>query len=68
MIANPDNRHKKREREKTGSGHPQPHCALGSLFPDLQILRSGSKISVLSRDQPPVTVCPPVTRNIFNKY
>ena len=28
MIANPDNRHKKREREKTGSGHPQPHCAL----------------------------------------
>ena len=28
MIANPDNRHKKREREKTGSGHPQPHCAV----------------------------------------
>ena len=31
MIANPDNRHKKREREKTGSGHPQPHCALLSF-------------------------------------
>ena len=30
MIANPDNRHKKREREKTGSGHPQPHCALST--------------------------------------
>ena len=28
MIANPDNRHKKRERKKTGSGHPQPHCAM----------------------------------------
>ena len=32
MIANPDNRHKKREREKTGSGHPQPHCALSGNF------------------------------------
>ena len=32
MIANPDNRHKKREREKTGSGHPQPHCALTAHF------------------------------------
>ena len=35
MIANPDNRHKKREREKTGSGHPQPHCAL--LFPNVKL-------------------------------
>ena len=34
MIANPDNRHKKREREKTGSGHPQPHCALIECYWD----------------------------------
>ena len=35
MIANPDNRHKKREREKTGSGHPQPHCAVQSTLPTI---------------------------------